>query len=322
MDPGVRGRRFVKTTSSDLALAEAVSIVRQATERQARRPLVESFFHAPTSTISHIVRDPSSNGCAIIDSVLDFDQASGRTTDTSVNLMIQRLRTQTLRVEWLLETHAHADHLSAAPVLREQVGGRLAIGERITVVQETFGSLFNLGHTFARDGSQFDHLFHDGERFTIGRLDGIALYVPGHTPACMAYVIGDAVFPGDTLFMPDYGTARCDFPGGSASDLYRSIRRLQTLPDNARVFLCHDYKAPGRDHFAWETTIGAERTTNVYVREEVEEADFVARREARDKTLGMPTLLLPSIQVNIRGGLLPDPEDNGIRYLKLPLNAL
>ncbi|MEP7313573.1 MAG: MBL fold metallo-hydrolase [Pseudomonadota bacterium] len=312
----------MKATSDDLALAEAVSIIRAATEYPARCPIVESFFHAPTSTISYIVRDPSSNDCAVIDSILDFDQASGRTTDTSVNLLTQCLRSQSLEVEWLLETHAHADHLSAAPVLRERVGGRLAIGERITTVQETFGALFNLEHTFARDGSQFDHLFHDGERFTIGRLDCIALFVPGHTPACMAYVIGDAVFPGDTLFMPDYGTARCDFPGGSASDLYRSIRRLQALPDDARVFLCHDYKAPGRDYFAWETTIGAERTTNIYVRDGVEEADFVARREARDETLAMPALLLPSIQVNIRGGALPEPEDNGIRYLKLPLNAL
>lgn len=312
----------MQSTSSDVALAEAATIVRQATEHPARRPVVESFFHAPTSTISHIVRDPSSNACAVIDSVLDFDQSSGRTSSTSAELLIQRLRTQQLRTEWLLETHAHADHLSAAPVLRERVGGRLAIGERIRLVQETFGALFNLGPAFARDGSQFDHLFHDGERFSVGGLDGIALFVPGHTPACMAYVIGDAVFPGDTLFMPDYGTARCDFPGGSASALYRSIRRLQSLPDTARVFLCHDYKAPGRDHFAWETTIGAERTMNIYVREEVAEADFVARREARDKTLGMPTLLLPSIQVNIRGGRLPDAENNGVRYLKLPLNAL
>ncbi len=312
----------MKTTSSDLALAEAVSIVRQAMTHSPRRPLVGSFFHAPTSTISHIVRDPSSNSCAVIDSVLDFDQASGRTSQTSVNLLIQHLRTRRLRVEWLLETHAHADHLSAAPVLREQVGGRLAIGKRITVVQETFGSLLNLGDTFARDGSQFDHLFHDGERFAIGGLDGIALDVPGHTPACMAYVIGDAVFPGDTLFMPDYGTARCDFPGGSATALYRSIRRLQELPDESRVFLCHDYKAPGRDTVVWETTIGAERTANIYVREGIGEAEFVAQREARDKTLGMPALLLPSVQVNIRGGNLPDPESNGVRYLKLPLNAL
>lgn len=310
------------TDSSDRALGEAVLIVKQATEHAARRPLVESFFHAPTSTISHIVRDPSSDSCAVIDSVLDFDQPSGRTTEASVDLLIQHLRTRNLRVEWLLETHAHADHLSAAPVLREQVGGQLAIGERIRVVQETFGALFNLGDSFARDGSQFDHLFHDGERFTIGRLDGIALHVAGHTPACMAYVIGDAVFPGDTLFMPDYGTARCDFPGGSAVALYRSIRRLQALPEDARVYLCHDYKAPGRDKVAWETTIGAERTTNIYVREGVGEAEFVARREARDKTLGVPALLLPSIQVNIRGGHLPDPEDNGVRYLKLPLNAL
>jgi len=312
----------MKPIVDDRALEEAALIVTQAAEHAARRPLVESFFHGPTSTISHIVRDPSSNSCAVIDSVLDFDQASGRTTQASVDLLIAHLRTRRLRVEWLLETHAHADHISAAPVLHEQMGGQLAIGERITVVQETFGALFNLGDTFARDGSQFDHLFHDGERFAIGGLNGIALHVPGHTPACMAYIIGDAVFPGDTLFMPDYGTARCDFPGGSAAALYRSIRRLQALPDESRVFLCHDYKAPGRDKVAWETTIGAERTTNIYISEDVSEADFVAQREARDKTLGMPALLLPSVQVNIRGGNLPDPESNGVRYLKLPLNAL
>ncbi len=306
----------------DSALAEAVVIVERARRQPSLRPVVESFYHAPTSTVSHIVRDPSSDRCAVIDSVLDFDQASGRTSHASVDLLIDYVRTQALRVDWLLETHAHADHLSAAPVLREQVGGQLAIGEHITVVQETFGTLFNLADAFRRDGSQFDRLFRDGERFAIGGLEGIALHVPGHTPACMAYVIGDAIFPGDTLFMPDYGTARCDFPGGSAAALYRSIRRLQRLPDASRVFVCHDYKAPGRENVAWETTIGTERTTNVFLREGVGEADFVARREARDRTLGMPALLLPSIQVNIRGGHLPDPERNGVRYLKLPLNVV
>lgn len=310
------------TTNSDSALVEAITIVERAIVQPSLRPIVESFYHAPTSTVSHVVRDPSSDRCAVIDSVLDFDQASGRTSQASADLLIEYVRTRSLHVDWLLETHAHADHLSAAPVLRESVGGRLAIGERITVVQEAFGGLFNLGDGFRRDGSQFDHLFRDGERFSVGGLDGIALHVPGHTPACMAYVIGDAVFPGDTLFMPDYGTARCDFPGGSAAALYRSIRRLQRLPDASRVFLCHDYKAPGRDKVVWETTIGTERTTNVFLREGVGEADFVARREARDRTLDMPALLLPSIQVNIRGGHLPDPEDNGVRYLKLPLNAV
>ena len=306
----------------DAALAAAIGIVDRARADARLRPRVDSFFDEATNTISHVVRDPSSDRAAIIDSVLDFDPASGRTATRSAQKILDRIASDKLRVDWLLETHAHADHLSAAPHLQDAVGGTLAIGQGITAVQVHFGEVFNAGADFARNGSQFDRLFADGETFAIGGLEAIALHVPGHTPACMAYVIGDAVFPGDTLFMPDYGTARCDFPGGSAATLYRSIRRLLRLPDETRVFLCHDYKAPGRDVFAWETTIGAERIGNVHMREGVDEAEFVAMREARDATLPMPKLILPSIQVNMRAGHLPDAESNGLRYLKLPLDAL
>jgi glyoxylase-like metal-dependent hydrolase (beta-lactamase superfamily II) len=308
--------------SVDRGHSDATAIVRQALGESARRPVIASFFDEPTFTASHVVRDPSSDRCAVIDSVLGFDPASGRTNTASADKLVEYIDSRGLTIEWLLETHAHADHLSAAAVLQGRLGGKLGIGERITIVQEAFGALFNCGAQFARDGSQFDHLFHADERFQIGRLDAIALQVPGHTPACVAYVIGDAVFPGDTLFMPDYGTARCDFPGGDAATLYRSIRRLQRLPDECRVFLCHDYKAPGRDVFTWETTIGAERTGNVHLRDGTSEADFVHMRKARDLTLSVPQLILPSVQVNLQGGRFPEPENNGIRYLKLPLNAL
>ncbi|SYZ51359.1 MBL fold metallo-hydrolase [Xanthomonas arboricola pv. juglandis] len=248
--------------------------------------------------------------------------ASGRTATDSAAALVQYVRDEGLQVQWLLETHAHADHLSAAPWLQQQVGGQLAVGAHITRVQDTFGNIFNAGADFNRDGSQFDHLFADGAAFAIGNLQAVALHVPGHTPACMAYVIGDAVFPGDTLFMPDYGTARCDFPGGSARQLYRSIQRLLGLPDATRVFVCHDYKAAGRDRFAWETTIGAQRSANVHVHEGVSEDMFVEMREKRDATLPMPRLLLPSVQVNMRAGHMPAPDDNGVRYLKLPLDLL
>jgi glyoxylase-like metal-dependent hydrolase (beta-lactamase superfamily II) len=311
-----------QTSSADIALADAIAIVRAALENPDRRPRVKAFFDEATFTVSYVVRDPGSNACAIIDSVLDYDAASGRTAERSARAVIDYVQAEGLDVAWQLETHAHADHLSAAPYLQQTLGGRLAIGDQITRVQETFGSLFNAGSDFARDGRQFDHLFGDGERFALGGLEAIALHVPGHTPACMAYVIGDAVFVGDTLFMPDYGTARCDFPGGDAATLFRSIRRLLALPDATKVFLCHDYKAPGRDHFVWETTIGAERRENVHVRDGVTQAEFVALRQARDRTLDMPRLILPSVQVNMRGGHLPEPEDNGVRYLKIPLNAV
>jgi len=307
----------------DPALEAATEIVEAARANPTLRPLVRSFFDEETFTVSHVVRDPGSKACAIIDSVLDYDPAAARTSNASADALIDYVRSEGLEVQWLLETHAHADHLSAAPYLQEQLGGQLAIGREILTVQEVFGKIFNEGTEFRRDGSQFDQLFNDGDRFRIGGLEALVLHVPGHTPACLAYVIGDAVFPGDTMFMPDYGTARCDFPGGDARTLYRSIHRLTTLPDAARVFLCHDYKAPpGRTEFAWETTIGAQRTGNIHVRDGVSEDEFVAMRTQRDATLAMPRLILPSVQVNMNGGQLPAPEDNGVRYLKVPLNAL
>lgn len=308
--------------SSDAALIGATVLAREALKHTVRRPSVRAFFDEATFTVSYVVRDPASSACAIIDSVLDYDPAAGRTSHGSADAVIAFVRAEGLKVIWQLETHAHADHLSAAPYLQAALGGRLAIGANIVRVQETFGTLFNAGPDFARDGRQFDHLFRDGEHFAIGGLQAMALHVPGHTPACMAYVVGDAVFVGDTLFMPDYGTARCDFPGGDAATLYRSIQRLLALPSETRVFLCHDYKAPGRETFVWETTIGAERRQNVHVHSGVSERDFVTLREARDRTLNMPRLILPSVQVNMRGGHLPPPEDNGTRYLKIPLDAI
>jgi glyoxylase-like metal-dependent hydrolase (beta-lactamase superfamily II) len=303
----------------DRSLQAATAIVAMAS---VNAPQVISLFDEATFTASHIVFDAVTRKAAIFDSVLDFDPASGRTSHASADRIVAAVREHGLSVEWILETHAHADHLSAAPYLQETLGGKIAIGARISHVQGVFGAIFNEGGDFARDGSQFDHLFTDGEAFRIGSLDAIALHVPGHTPADMAYVVGDAVFVGDTLFMPDYGTARADFPGGDARTLFRSIRRLLDLPSETRVFLCHDYKAPGRDHYVWETTVGAERAGNVHVHDGVAEDDFVTMREARDKTLGMPRLILPSIQINIRAGHLPPPESNGTRYLKLPLNLL
>lgn len=288
----------------------------------AVRVEVKGFFDEPTFTASYVVYDPATRKAAIVDSVCDFDQASGRTSFASADAMIDFVKQQGLTVDWQLETHAHADHLSAAPYLQEKLGGKIAIGAEITTVQSVFGQVFNEGSDFARDGSQFDHLFKDGDRFSVGNIDAIALHVPGHTPADMAYIIGDAAFVGDTIFMPDYGTARADFPGGDARRLFQSIRRLMQLPDETRVFLCHDYKAPGRDEYAWETTIGAERNQNVHVHEGVTEDEFVEMRATRDPTLGMPRLILPSVQVNMRAGRLPEPEENGTRYLKLPLNIL
>ena len=307
---------------TDAALDRARDLAATTLAGRRSQPRVESFFDEATYTVTHVVSDPETKACAVIDSVLDFDAASGRTATDSVERVIDYIASEGLQVEWLLETHAHADHLSAAPLLKSRLGGSIAIGSAITEVQQAFGTLFNEDERFARDGRQFDRLFADGDAFRIGTLEAIALHVPGHTPACMAYVIGDAVFPGDTLFMPDYGTARCDFPGGDAATLFRSIRRLMRLPDEARLFLCHDYKAPGRDVFAWESRIGDQRRGNVHVHEGVAEAEFVAMREARDATLPMPTLLLPSVQVNMRAGYLPEPESNGVRYLKLPVDAL
>lgn len=305
---------------TDANLARAKAQVLSSRRGEVRPPQVKAFFDEPTFTASYLVYDPVTKVGAIIDSVLGFDQAAGRTHTESADKIIAFVRQHGLKIEWLLETHAHADHLSAAPYLQEKLGGQLAIGADIVTVQNVFGKIFNEGTRFARDGSQFDRLLSDGDTLSIGDIPLTALHVPGHTPADMAYVIGDAVFTGDTLFMPDYGTARADFPGGDARRLYRSIRRLMQLPDETRVFLCHDYLGPDRNNFVWETTILSERTGNVHVREGVTEDDFVAMRTKRDATLGMPKLILPSIQVNMRGGRLPDPEDNGRRYLKLPLN--
>jgi len=307
---------------ADIPLGGATEQVERTLRGELRSPVIRSFFDEPTFTATHVVHDPATNKAAIIDSVMDFDQAAGRTSFEGAEQILDYVKAEGLTIEWLLETHAHADHLSAAPFLQEKLGGRLAIGEKIRTVQEVFGTIFNEGTGFARDGSQFDRLFLDGDRFELGLLPAIALHVPGHTPADMAYVIGDAAFVGDTLFMPDYGTARADFPGGDAHQLYKSIRRLMALPVQTRLFLCHDYKAPNRDDYVWETTVGAERTGNVHVHEGVTEEAFVAMRNARDKTLGMPRLILPSIQVNMRAGHLPEPEANGTRYLKLPLNLL
>ncbi|PSL12077.1 glyoxylase-like metal-dependent hydrolase (beta-lactamase superfamily II) [Marinobacterium halophilum] len=283
-------------------------------------PIVTAFFDEPTFTYSYIVQDPASSSCAIIDSVLDFDYAAGRTGTGSADAILAHVAAQQLNVEWILETHVHADHLSAAPYLQQKTAARIGIGAHITTVQDTFGKAFNAGTDFARDGSQFDALFHDGDAIRIGNLEGKALHTPGHTPACMTYVFGDAAFVGDTLFMPDYGTARCDFPGGDARILYRSIQRVFELPDTTRLFMCHDYKAPGRDVYAYETTVAEERAHNVHVKACISEEDFVRMRTERDATLGMPRLILPSVQVNMRAGQMPPAEDNGQRYLKIPID--
>lgn len=309
-------------THEDTALAQAADIVRACRSDRMPVPIVRGFFDEATFTVSYVVHDPVARAAAIIDSVLDFDPASGRTSHGSAQAIVDYVTARGLTVEWLLETHVHADHLSAAPWLQAQLGGKLGIGRHITTVQNTFGKLFNAGTEFERDGSQFDQLFDDGDSFMLGSIRATVLAVPGHTPADLAFVIGDAVFPGDTIFMPDYGTARADFPGGDARRLYHSIRRLLALPREARLLLCHDYKAPGRDEFRWETTIGAQRDANVHVHDGIGENEFVAMRTARDRTLDMPRLILPSIQVNMRGGRLPEPEANGTRYLKIPLDAV
>ena len=306
----------------DINLHRAVLQIEAVLQGKIRKPQIKAFFDEPTFTASYVVHDPATRIAAIIDSVLDFDQPSGRTSCDSADAMIAHVQEEGLKVEWLLETHAHADHLSAAPYLQEKLGGKLVIGAEIVTVQNVFGKIFNEGPGFARDGSQFDRLLVDGDTMMIGEIPLIALHVPGHTPADMAYIIGDAVFTGDTMFMPDFGSARADFPGGDARQLYRSIRRLMKLPDQSRVFLCHDYKAPNRDEYAWETTMLAERTGNTHVHEGVSEEYFVELRTQRDATLSMPKLILPSIQVNMRGGRMPEPEDNGVSYLKLPLNQL
>ncbi|UBR49348.1 MBL fold metallo-hydrolase [Halomonas sp. FeN2] len=285
-----------------------------------QRPIVTHFFDEPTNTFSYVVQDPDSRACAIIDSVLDFDYAAGRTDVRSADNIIAFIREHDLDVVWILETHVHADHLSAAPYLHEQLGGKTGIGANIVKVQEIFGKAFNAGSEFARDGSQFDALFEEGNTFTIGQLQGRVLHTPGHTPACLTYVVGDAAFVGDTLFMPDYGTARCDFPGGDARTLYHSIQKVLALPEQTRLFLCHDYKATGRDTFQHETSVAEQRSENVHVHEGISEDEFVKMRTERDATLGMPRLIIPSVQVNMRAGELPPAEENGTVYLKVPIN--
>ena len=286
---------------------------------------VEGFFDPHTWTVSYLVLDRETRQCALVDSVLDYDPKSGRTGHASADRLIARVGELGAKVQWILETHVHADHLSAAPYLKERLGGRVGIGSRITTVQDVFGKLFNAGPGFAHDGSQFDHLFEDGEQFRIGGLRARAMHTPGHTPACMTYVVGDGVedaaFVGDTLFMPDYGTARCDFPGGDARTLYRSINKVLSLPPATRLYMCHDYQPNGRE-VQFVSTVAEEREKNIHVRDGISEEEFVAMRTRRDATLEMPVLILPSVQVNMRAGHLPEPEDNGRRYLKIPIDAL
>jgi glyoxylase-like metal-dependent hydrolase (beta-lactamase superfamily II) len=287
-------------------------------------PVVHGFFDPDTATISYVVIDPATRAAAIIDSVLDFNQAAGRTGTASADKLIACVETNGAKVQWIIETHLHADHLSAAPYLQQKLGGRTLIGTHVAEVQQTFAGIYHAEDGFARDGSQFDTLMGDGQHFSLGSIDVLALHTPGHTPACMSYLIGDALFVGDTMFMPDYGTARCDFPGGDARELYRSVRRLFTLPDTTRMFLCHDYLPPAgpgsRTEIRWETSIGAQKRDNIHVNETITEDAFVAMRTAKDKKLDMPRLILPAVQVNMRAGHLPAAEANGTHYLKLPVN--
>jgi glyoxylase-like metal-dependent hydrolase (beta-lactamase superfamily II) len=282
---------------------------------------VTPFFDEATFTVTYVAADPGSAQAAIIDPVLDFDPASGRTSTQSADRVIEFVRDNGLTVDWILETHIHADHLTAAPYLQEATGGRIGIGSNVATVQEVFKGVFNI-EDLATDGSQFDHLFEDGDEFKVGGIAGSIIGTPGHTPACITYVVGDAAFVGDTLFMPDFGTARTDFPGGDAAMLYDSIQKILALPDDTRLFMCHDYKAPGRDEFCWETSVAEQRETNVHINRKVSRDEFVDMRVGRDAELGMPKLILPSIQVNVRAGQMPDAESNGIRYLKIPLDAL
>jgi glyoxylase-like metal-dependent hydrolase (beta-lactamase superfamily II) len=286
------------------------------------QPIVKAFFDDATNTISYVVRDPEGTSCAIIDSVLDFDYSSGRTDTKSADEIIAWVKSEGLNVEWLLETHVHADHLSAAPYIQERVGGKIGIGDRIRIVQDTFGKIFNEGTEFQRDGSQFDRLFVEGDTLHIGQLRGDVLHTPGHTPACLTYVIGDAAFVGDTLFMPDFGTARCDFPGGSAQTLFDSVHKILSLPEETRIFVGHDYKAPGRDVYAWETTVGEQTAKNIHIGAGKSKDEFVQMRETRDATLAMPKLIIPSLQVNMRAGQMPPADAEGNVYLKVPVNKL
>tara|TARA_X000000950_G_scaffold91543_2_gene115243 strand:- start:729 stop:1592 length:864 start_codon:yes stop_codon:yes gene_type:complete len=285
-------------------------------------PDITAFFDDATNTISYVVRDPNGSSCAIIDSVLDFDFPSGRTDTRSADKLVSFVRDNNLDVQWLLESHVHADHLSAAPYIQMKVGGKIGIGSRITDVQETFGKIFNEGTEFQRDGSQFDELFVEGDTFHIGQLRGDVLHTPGHTPACMTYVIEDAAFVGDTLFMPDFGTARCDFPGGSSEKLFSSIQKILALPDATRIFVGHDYKAPGRENYAWETTVGEQKNKNIHIKVGKSKDEFVKLRDERDATLSMPKLIVPSLQVNMRAGNMPKPDEQGDVFIKVPINKM
>jgi len=284
------------------------------------KPDVAAFFDKDTNTFSYVVKDPASSSCAIVDSVLDFDYASGGTSHKGADEIIDYVTTHKLKVEWLIETHVHADHISAAPYIQSKVGGKIGIGEQITIVQDTFAKVFNEGTDFLHDGSQFDFLFEDGEQYSIGEMPCTALHTPGHTPACFTHVLGDAVFVGDTLFMPDAGTARADFPGGDAGILYDSVQRILALPEDYRIFMCHDYCPNGRE-LEYQTTVKTQREKNIHVKKDISKSAFVDLRETRDKTLAMPRLILPSLQINMRAGHMPEPEDNGLSYLKIPLNA-
>ena len=284
-------------------------------------PKVKAFHDSSTGTVSYVVEDKLTKNCAVIDSVLDFDLASGRTSTKNADEIIDYIRSSKLNIEWIIETHVHADHLSAAPYIQEKIGGKIGIGEGIMLVQDTFGKIFNAGTEFERDGSQFDRLFKDNDTYTIGKLNARTMYTPGHTPACMVHVIEDAAFSGDTLFMPDGGTARADFPGGDARTLFRSIKKVLNLPGETRLFICHDYGPGGRD-ISWETTISEQRKNNIHVKDGMTEDMYVEIREARDATLSMPKLIIPATQVNMRAGDLPDEEENGVKYLKIPINNL
>ena len=285
------------------------------------RPHIEAFFDSATSTVSYLIADPATRAAAIVDPVLDYDPHAGHTSTKSADAVLEAAKRGDFKIDWILETHAHADHLSAGAYLRDKTGAKIVIGELITHTQAIFAGIYNL-KGFKADGADFDRLVKDGDTVKLGSLAIEVLFTPGHTPACVSYKIADAVFVGDTLFMPDYGTARTDFPGGDAAALYRSIKRILSLPGETRLFMCHDYKCAGRDHYAWESTVAEQRAKNIHIKDGVGEAAFVAMRTARDKTLGKPVLILPSVQVNIRAGRLPAPDDNGVAYLRIPLNAL
>ncbi len=288
----------------------------------SKQPHIKAFFDEVTFTVSYVVTDETTSQCAIIDSVLDYDHASGRTNTESADAIIEYIKAEKLTLTWILETHVHADHLSAAPYLKEALGGEIVIGDHITRVQTTFGKLLNAEPMFARDGSQFDKLVHEGDELALGNTTVNVMHTPGHTPACVTYVIGDAAFVGDTLFMPDYGTARCDFPGGDAATLYRSIQKIFALPDATRLFMCHDYKAPNRQEYQWETSVAEQKAHNVHIHQGISEQEFCQMRITKDATLNMPKLIWPSVQVNMRAGHLPPEEENGTRYIKTPINLV